>query len=91
MLSASVAVAAEPWAALVSPENSLEFGFLKNDAAVFRLGLAGWGPKWQWVGLSAKEKAAGDKLDISVPFVVNQANREVIGIRFQAWKSAPAQ
>ncbi len=84
-----MAVAAEPWTALVSPENSLEFAFLKNDAAVFRLGLAGWGPKWQWVGLSAKEKAAGDKLDIPVPFVVNQANREVIDIRFQAWKSAP--
>ena len=33
------AVAAEPWSALISPENSLEFQFLKNDVAVFRLGL----------------------------------------------------
>ena len=30
----SAAVAAEPWSALNSPENSLEFGFLKNDTAV---------------------------------------------------------
>ena len=54
----SAAVAAEPWSALISPENSLEFGFLKNDTAVFRLGLAGWGPNWQWVGLGSKQKQA---------------------------------
>jgi hypothetical protein len=38
---ACAAVSAEPWSALISPENSLEFGFLKNDAAVFRLSRAG--------------------------------------------------
>jgi len=30
----SAAIAAEPWSALNSPENSLEFGFLKHDTAV---------------------------------------------------------
>ena len=30
----SDAVAAEPWSALISAENSLEFGFLKNDTTV---------------------------------------------------------
>lgn len=42
----SEALADESWTALVSPENSLEFKFLKDDAQVFHLGLGGWGPKW---------------------------------------------
>src|SRR5512133_1750998 len=83
----SGALAAEPWSALISPENSLEFGFLKNDSAVCRLGLAGWGPNWQWVGLGSKQKASGEALEISVPFVVNQAKGEVIDIKFQARKA----
>lgn len=87
----SVALAAEPWTALVSPENSLEFKFLKADAQVFHLGLGGWGPKWQWVGVGAKQKAAGDRLDVTVPFVVNKASGEVIDIRFRAWKSGPRE
>jgi hypothetical protein len=91
LLTLSTTLAAAPWSALVSPENSLEFKFLKDDAAVFGVGLAGWGPKWQWVGLSAQQKASGDKLDLSVPFVVNKASAEVIDIRFQAWKSGPRE
>jgi hypothetical protein len=87
----STALAAEPWSALISPENSLEFKFLKDDAAVFRLALGGWGPNWQWVGLGARQKASGDKLDLSVPFVVSKANGEVIDIQFQAWKSGPRE
>lgn len=87
----SATFAAEPWSALVSPDNSLEFRFLKDNTPVFRLGLAGWGPNWQWVGLSAKEKAAGDKLAVSVPFVVNRANGEIITIDSQVWPSGPRE
>jgi hypothetical protein len=83
------AFAAEPWTALMSPDNSLEFKGLKDNAPVFRLGLGGWGPNWQWVGLSAKDKAVGGKLALAVPFVVNRANGEVIDIRFEAAKSGP--
>jgi len=78
---------AKPWSSLISPDNSLEFRFLNDDAVVFRLGLAGWGPNWQWVDVSSKGTAAGDKLAITTPFVVNRANGEVIDIKFQAWKS----
>jgi len=85
------AFAAERWSALVSPANSLEFGFLQDEKPVLKLGLGGWGPKWQWVGVSAKEKAGGDKLAVSVPFIVNKANGEVIDIQFQAWQSGPKQ
>ena len=91
VLTMSAAMAAEPWSALISPENSLEFRFLKGDASVARLSLGGWGPKWQWVGVGAKEKATGDKLSVSMPFIVNKANGEVIDIQFQAWKSGPRE
>ena len=91
LLLASAARAAEPWAAVISPDNSLEFGFVKDDAPVCRLSLAGWGPKWAWIGLSAKEKAAGDRLTAAVPFVVNKAAGEAIDIKFEAWKSDPRQ
>ena len=91
LLAAAVARAAEPWAAVLSPQNSLEFGFVKDDAAVARLGFVGWGPKWAWVGTGAQEKATGDRLVATAPFVVNKAGGEVIDIKFQAWKSSPRQ
>ena len=91
LLLGGAAWAAEPWAAVISPENSLEFNFIKDDAPVGRLTLGGWGPKWAWVGLGAKDKATGDRLAAAAPFVVNKAAGEVIDIRFEAWKSAPRQ
>ena len=83
-----VATAAEEWSAIVSPDNSLEFGFMKSATPLFKLGLAGWGPNWAWVGVDSHEKATGDKLIATVPFVVNQGKGEVITIKYQAWKSA---
>ena len=91
LLFAGAAGAAEPWAAVISPQNSLEFGFVKDDAPVLRLSLIGWGPKWSWIGLGAKEKAAGDRLAVAVPLAVNKAAGEVIDIRFQAWKTSARQ
>ncbi len=84
-------LAAEQWAAVLSPQNSLELGFVKNDLPVFKLGLGGWGPKWAWVGLSSKDKASGEKFVTTVPFVVNKANGEVIDIKLECWKSSARQ
>ena len=89
-LTASAPVA-EPWSAIISPDNSVQFTFVKDATPVFRLGLGGCGPNWAWVGVLAKEKAMGDKLVTTVPFVVNKANGDIIDIKFQAWKSAPRQ
>ena len=85
------APAAEPWSAIISPENSVQFTFAKDLTPVFRLGLGGWGPNWAWVGVGTTDKATDDKLILKVPFVVNRAKDEVIDITFQAWKSAPRQ
>lgn len=82
---------AERWSALISPDNSLEFSFVKDQALVGRLGLGGWGPNWQWVGLSPQPGAPGEKLLAVVPFVINQAGGEVIEIGFQAVKTGPQQ
>ena len=89
--SAVSALAAEPWSAIISPENSVQFSFVKDTTPVFRLGLGGWGPNWAWVGVGATEKATGDKLVTTVPFVVNKASGEVIDIKFQAWKARRAR
>jgi len=91
LLLGGSAGAAEPWSAVISPRNSLEFGFVKDDVPVCRLSLGGWGPKWAWVGVEAKDKAAGDTLTATVPFVVNKAAGEVIDITFEARKSGPRQ
>lgn len=81
----------EEWSAIVSPDNSVEFGFVKASTPAFNLGLAGWGPKWAWVGVNSREKAVGDRLTATVPFVVNKAAGQVINIKFQAWKSAAGE
>jgi hypothetical protein len=82
------APAAGPWSALIDPDNSLSFGFLRDDRPVFSVGLGGWGPKWAWVGVQAKEKAEGERLSVRVPFVVNKDKGETIDVRFEAWQPA---
>ena len=90
MLSSS-GHAAAPWNVLIDPENSLSFGVLRDDRSVFRVALGGWGPRWAWVGLQAREKAERGKLSVRVPFVVNQGKGEVIDVHFEAWQPAPRQ
>ncbi|MCX7010320.1 MAG: hypothetical protein NTY53_24295 [Kiritimatiellaeota bacterium] len=58
---------------------------------MFRLGLGGWGPNWQWVGIGALTKATGERLTVAAPFVVNKAKGEVINVKFEAWQSGPRQ
>jgi hypothetical protein len=91
LLIALHAWAAERWSAVVSPDNSLEFSFVKDQAPVCRLGLGGWGPNWQWVGLTPPPGAPGGRLITTVPFVVSQARGEVVEIGFQAAKTGPRQ
>jgi hypothetical protein len=91
LLLAPVASAAEPWSALIDPDNSLSFSVRRADQPVFRLSLGGWGPSWAWVGLHAGQKAEGDRLSVRVPFVVNKDKGEVIDVRFEAWQPGPRQ
>jgi hypothetical protein len=88
---ASAAPAAAPWTALIDPNNSLAFQFLRDDKPVFQLSLGGWGPRWAWVGIDSRQKAKGDRLSIKVPFVVNKGKGEVIDVHFQAWQSGARQ
>ena len=76
------------WRALVSPDNSLGFMFLRGDERVFSVSLGGWGPQWGWVGFGSKEKANGEELVVTVPFEVNKTRGQVILIRQRVWKSA---
>ena len=91
LILASTAPAAEPWSALINPDNSLSFSFLRDDRPVFHLGLGGWGPKWAWVGLEARQKAEDGRLSVRVPFVVNKDKGEVIDVHFEAWQPAARQ
>jgi hypothetical protein len=91
LLFASTAGAAEPWSAVINPDNSLSFSFLCADRPVFDVGLGGWGPKWAWVGVAAHEKADGKRLSVRTPFVVNKDKGEVIDVRFEAWHPAARQ
>src|SRR5438105_3458208 len=91
LILASTAPAAEPWSAVINPDNSLSFSFLRADRLVFQVGLGGWGPKWAWVGLQAKQKADGKRLSVRAPFVVNKDKGEVIDVQFEAWQPTARQ
>lgn len=82
---------AERWSAVISSDNALEFSFVKERALVGRLGLGGWGPNWQWVGLTLPRGAPGESLLTVVPFAVDRGRGEVIEIGFQAVKTGPRQ
>lgn len=86
LLLGPAAQAAGPWSALLDPENSLSFSFLREDKPVFRVGLGGWGPRWAWVGMRSQKKADGKRLSADVPFVVNKDKGETIDVHFQAWQ-----
>jgi hypothetical protein len=80
-----------PWSALIDPDNSLSFSFLRDSRPVFHVGLGGWGPKWAWVGVQAREKAEGERLSVHAPFVVNKDKGEVIDVQFEAWHPSARQ
>jgi hypothetical protein len=81
----------ESWTALVDPENSLTFHFLHRNQSVFHTNLAGWGPRWAWVGVQARDKAKADRLSVRLPFIVNKDKGEVIEVDFEAWQPAARQ
>jgi hypothetical protein len=83
--------AVETWTALIDPDNSLSFNFLQRDKPVFHLNLVGWGPRWAWVGVQARDKAKGERLSVGLPFIVNKDKGEVIDVRFEAWQPAARQ
>lgn len=91
LLAASTADAAEPWSAVMNPENSLSFSFLHADRPVFQVGMGGWGPNWAWVGVESRQKADGKRLSVRTPFVVNKEKGEVIDVQFEAWQPAAKQ
>ncbi len=91
LISVSTASSAEPWSAVINPENSLSFSFLRADQPVFQVGLGGWGPKWAWVGVQSQQKAEGKRLSLRAPFVVNKDKGEVIDIQFEAWQPTARQ
>jgi hypothetical protein len=87
----STAPAAAPWSALIDPDNSLSFSFLRDDRPVFRIALGGWGPKWSWIGMQARQKAEDGRVSARLPFVVNKDKGEVIDVHFEAWQPAARQ
>ena len=91
LLLTSTASAAEPWSAVIDPDNSLAFSFLREGRPAFRLGLGGWGPRWAWVGVQAREKAEGERLFARAPFVVNKDRGEVIDVGLEAWQPSAKQ
>jgi hypothetical protein len=91
LLLTPLADAAGPWSAVIDPDNSLSFNFLHDQRPVFHAALAGWGPKWAWVGVQAQDKAQDGPLSVRVPFVVNKDQGEVIDVHFTAWQPAARQ
>ena len=77
----------DEWKVLVSPDNSLSFLFMRGNEHVFTSTLAGWGPKWGWVGYSAKEKATGNELVLDAPFKAGKDAGQVINVKQRVWKS----
>jgi hypothetical protein len=85
------AAGAGSWSAVIDPDNSLSFSFLHDDRPIFHVALSGWGPKWAWIGLHARQKAEDGRLSVRVPFVVNKDNGEKIDVHCQTWQPAARQ
>src|SRR6185312_11322037 len=68
---------------LVDPDNAVSFSVLGGpngpEQSIAKVGLAGWGPNWAWVGIESKEKPRGAFV-VHVPFVVNRAAGQAIGV-----------
>lgn len=88
LLVASCSAPAPRWGAIAGPDNSLEFAFVRDGKPAFTIGLGGWGPSWQWVDVSSNARAAGDRYEATVPFVVDQGAGKVVTIGVEVWRSA---
>jgi hypothetical protein len=86
-LPASARDAVNDWRALVAPDNSLSFMFLRGGEKVFTTALGGWGPNWGWTDFRSTEKATGDELVLAAPFVANQAAGHIIQLKQRVWQS----
>jgi len=84
---ASARDAVNDWRALVAPDNSLSFMFLRGEEKVFTTALGGWGANWGWTDFRSTEKATGDELVLAAPFVANQAAGQIIQLKQRVWKS----
>src|SRR5581483_4770093 len=91
LLLGPAAKAAEKWTAMIDPDNSLSFNFLHGERTAFHMGVIGWGPKWAWVGVGARDKAQGERLSVRTPFAVNKDQGEVIDLGFEAWQPGAKQ
>ena len=78
-----------PWSAIISPDNSFSFMFVKADQTVYNLDVIGWGPNWQWIGVQSRERATGPELTVTQPFVVNRDRGETIQITCHASRTSP--
>jgi hypothetical protein len=80
------------WIVLVDPENSLSFALLHGpkggERAVGHVGMAGWGPKWAWAGISSKDKPKGE-FTVPAPFTVNKAAGQIIDVKLHVEKKGP--
>lgn len=83
----SAADSGPQWRALVAPDNSLSLTFLKDEQPVFTEALGGWGPNWSWVDFRSNERGGGDELAVNAPFVVNEAQGQIIQLKERVWKS----
>lgn len=83
------ACAQEGWNALVSPDNSFNFAFLKGDTIAVNVSMVGWGPKWAWMGINGKGKMEGDEFVVNMPFAVNKQAGEVIDLTCRVRKVGP--
>ncbi len=84
----SCASSAQKWAAVVGPQNSTEFAFVDGTTPVASLGLGGWGPNWQWVGLESHDLGHGGRLQTDVPFVVDRNAGKIINIHLDVSRAS---
>ncbi len=91
LLAAAIAPAAERWAAIIDPENSLRFVVARDGTPLLNLGVVAWGPNWSWIGYEAKGRASGEPLEVAVPFAIDKAKGEVIDLAFRAAKRGPRE
>ncbi len=88
--AAGHAQAPEPtYQVVVNQGNTLTYSILEGQTTtLLEAGLSGWKPQWAFVGAPVtNQKATGDHLSLSAPFVFNKAANESVQVQVEA---APA-
>jgi hypothetical protein len=79
------------WLVIPNPKASTRMEVFDGQKSILNINLAGWGPRWRWVGIKATERRPGNLLALDVPFVVDPDPAKAIVIATDVRQAGPRE